>query len=220
MSSINHYDCLVNYAQQKNLPVFREEHFQQWSITEEGCCYCVSPEGAWNFFGFVPRPNQKMLLVAVNKKKEFLYYRLDATALQKKVEGQKQLWNIPHEQSWQASLLDFSQVHPLFLMQLAWKVMPGSLEMWDDDRTIILIAQLARPFSGHIESDPQMDLTGALFNFMEKSILKFLVNELTIATLGEYQFLWEAEDLVDQQERIKSLSRHPGLVPRFILADL
>jgi hypothetical protein len=31
MSSINHYDCLVNYAQQKNLPVFREEHFQQWS---------------------------------------------------------------------------------------------------------------------------------------------------------------------------------------------
>ncbi len=220
MQSINRYEeRLTNYIHQKDLATFREQDFQQWSLTEEGCGYCVSHAETWHFFGFVPRPNQEMLLVAVTQKQDFLYYRLDAAALQKKVEGQKRLWNVPHQQSWQATLLDFSGVHPLFLAQLAWKVMPGSLEMWDEDRAIILVAQLARPL-GPLGTDPQMDLTHALFQFLEKPIIKFLVNAFPTATLGQYRFLSEAEDPVDQQERMQALQRRPGLVPRFLLADL
>ncbi|PKY11026.1 hypothetical protein B1757_06865 [Acidithiobacillus marinus] len=218
MPSIHCYeDRLTNYIQQKDLAGFRKQHFQQWSLAENGCAYCVS-SGTWPFFGFVPRPDQDMLLVAVNQKKEFLYYRLNSATLQNQVEGQKRLWDIPHQQLWQATLLDFCQVHPLFLEQLAWKHMPGSLEMWDESRAIILVAQLARPL-GPLGADPQMELTQALFQFMEKPIIKFLVNEFPIATLGQYQFLWEAEDPAERQERMQALKRRPGLVPRFLLAD-
>lgn len=220
MQSVNRYeDRLTNYIQQKDLAAFRDQCFQPWFLAENGCGYCVSPAGTWNFFGFVPRPKQEMLLVAVNQKKDFLYYRLDAAALQNKVEGQQRLWDIPHEQPWPASLLDFSRVHPLFLEQLAWKRMPGSLELWDEARAIILIAQLARPL-GPLGTDPQMDLTNALFRFLEKPILKFLVNEFPIATLGQYRFLWEAEDPADQQERMRAMIRKPRLVPRLLLNDL
>lgn len=219
MQPITRYEnLLVSYAQQKDLTAFRDQHFQQWSLSENGCCYCVSP-GAWHFFGWVPRPNKDLLLVAVNKKKEFLYCRLDTHTIQNRADGQKRLWDIPHEQSWQASLLDFSWAHPLFLEQFSWKVMPGCLELWDEDRAIILVAQLARPLAS-LRDDPQMDLTGALFDFMEKSILKFLVREFPIATLGQYRFLWQAEDPADLQERMQSMMRLPGLVPRFLLADL
>lgn len=220
MQPINRYeDRLTNYIHHKDLATFREQYFQQWSFTEEGCCYCISHVGTWHFFGFVPRPNQEMLLVAVNQKLDFLYYRLDAASLQKKVEGQKRLWNVPHQHSWQATLLDFCQVHPLFLEQLAWKHMPGSLEMWDEDRTIILVAQLARPL-GPLGTDPQMDLTHALFQFMEKPIIKFLINAFPVATLGQYRFLSEVEDPAERQDRMQALQRCPSLVPRFLLADL
>lgn len=253
MQSITPYeDFLTHYIQQKDLAAFRKQHFQRWSLAEEGCSYCVAPEGHWRFFGFVPRhnltamltafnvtvddihrlpeaqqkrfnpnnlPENEILLVAVTQKKEFLYCRLDTHTIQHRVEGQKRLWQIPHTQPWQAHLLDFSRTHPLFVAQLSWKVMPGSLEFWDEERAIILVAQLARPL-GRLSEDPQMDLAGALFDFLEKPLLKFLVNEFSIATLGEYQFLWEAENPTDQQERMQALKRRPSLVPRFLLADM
>lgn len=253
MQSIHRYeDSLTYYIQQQDLAAFRKQHFQQWSLAENGCSYCIAPEGRWRFFGFVPRhnlaalltafhatvedihrlpetvrkrlnpnnlPEKEILLVAVTQKKEFLYCRLDTTALQNKVEGQKRLWDIPHPQSWQASLLDFCQAHPLFPAQLPWKVIPGSLEMWDQNRAIILIAQLARPL-GRLSEAPQMGLAGALFDFLEKPLIKFLVKEFPVATLGQYQFLWEAENPTDQQERMQALKHRPGLVPRFLLADL
>lgn len=249
MQSMNRYeDFLTHYIQQKDLASFRNQHFQQWSIAEAGCSYCIEPEGHWRFFGFVPRhnltnmltafhattedirrlpeavrnrlnpnhlPEDELLLVAVTDKKEFLYCRLDIHLIQKRMEGQKRLWNIPHDQLWQASLLDFSRIHPLFLAQLPWKVMPGSLELWDEDRAIILIAQLALPL-GRLGEDPQMELAGALFDFLEKPIVKFLVNELPVATLGQYQFLWETEDPAERQDRMQTLKRRPGLVPRFL----
>lgn len=132
MQSIHRYeDRLTHYIHQQDLAAFRKQHFQQWTFAEDGCSYCIAPEGPWRFFGFVPRhnlaalltafnvtvkdihrlpetlrkrlnpnnlPEEEFLLVAVTQKKEFLYCRLDTTALQNKVEGQKRLWENPTDQ--------------------------------------------------------------------------------------------------------------------------
>lgn len=220
MQPITRYeDLLENYSQQKDPGSFREQHFQQWSITKEGCCYCVSRTGNWNFFGFVLSSDQQVLCIAVNDKKEFLYCRLKAETLQNRVERQIHIWKIPHNQSWQNSLLDLVVAHPLFLEQFAWRMIPGGLELWDENQILILVAQLALPLE-FPEPDPELDLSCALFNFMEESILDFLEQAFPVAQLGEYRFLWEASTLEERGRRMQLLLSRRFIVPRFLLEDL
>lgn len=211
-------ELLKQYAQQTHLDQYRQKHFHQWCSDADGCSYGVS-QGAWPFFGFIPRPNQDTLCVAVNHKKNFLYLRTPTTDLQRKVEGQNKLWGIPHQQPWQESLLDMTVAHPLFLQQLPWKLMPGNLEICDEDHNLILIAQLARPL-GRFGTDPERDLSAVLFRFLDKEILRFLIEEFPVVTLGEYQFLWESRDTEERQIRMRSLERQRGLVPRFLMEAL
>ncbi|MBU2739875.1 hypothetical protein [Acidithiobacillus concretivorus] len=214
------YETLLKeYAQETHMDQYRQKHFQQWCSDANGCSYCVS-QGAWPFFGFIPRPNQSVTLcVAVSHHKDFFYLKIPTADLQIKVEGQKKFWGISHQQPWQDSLLDFAVACPLFLQQLPWKLMPGSLELWDEDRTLILVAQLARPL-GKLGTDPEMELSGALFDFLDKAIIRFMLHELQIATIGKYRFLWESRDAEECQMRMRSLEQHRGLVPRFLVEAL
>lgn len=218
--TIKPYEYLLKqYAQQTHPDQYRQKHFQQWYSDANGCRYAVS-QGAWPFFGFIPLLNQQIILcIAISHHKDFFYLKMPAADLQSKVEGQKKLWGIFHQQPWQESLLDMAVVHPLFLQQLPWKLMPGNLEIWDENRTLILVAQLARS-SGKLGTDSEIELSGALFEFLDKTIIRFMLPELQVATIGAYRFLWESQDAEDRQIRMHSLEQQHGLIPRFIVDAL
>ncbi len=212
-------DLLKEYAQETHLDQYRQKHFQQWNSDADGCSYCIS-QGAWSFFGFIPRLNQDTLCIAVNPhRKNFLYLRKLTSELQRQVEGQNKIWGIAHPQAWQDTLLDMAVAHPAFMQQLPWKLVPNSLELWDDEHLTILVAQLARPL-GRFGTDPERDLSHVLFRFMDQEILRFLIEEFPVVTLGDYQFLWESQNDAERQMRMRSLEQHRGLVPRFLVEAL
>ena len=210
-------DLLHSYAQQTDLDEFRRQHFQHWCSNPEACCYCIS-QSTWAFFGFIPRPHHQILCIAVTQKKEFLYLKIETEKLQKRIDGQAHMWNIKHTQPWQNALLDFSIAHPLFLQQFAWKRIPASLDLWDENRIAILVAQLSRPL-GRLGSDPETALSTALFSHLDKEILRLMARNFAIATLGEYQFLWESRDTEELRIRMESLQNRRAIVPRFLVGN-
>ena len=73
--------------------------------------------------------------------------------------------------------------------------------------TVILLAQLASPTR---KDDSELDLSVALFGWMDSEILIFLRESIRCPTLGEYSYLQAATDPEMRAQRMSMLVRNAG----------
>ena len=83
---------------------------------------------------------------------------------------------------------------------------PG-LQLWEDDYTIILVAQLASPITN---MNAVQDLTEALFHWMDSELLLFLRDHIDRPTLGQYAYLQAAQTPETRAQRMRAMESAPS----------
>ncbi|EGQ63445.1 hypothetical protein GGI1_19459 [Acidithiobacillus sp. GGI-221] len=99
---------------------------------------------------------------------------------------------------------------------LPYQHIPADLMLWDKDGACILVAQLASPLQ---ENDPEVNLTTALYRWMDSEILIFLSDSIQCPTLGQYCFLKSADNPEIRAQRMHEIIHHPAALHRKPLPD-
>ena len=182
---------------------FRQRQFYQWVFTDR-FGYCMSHEG-WPFFGFL-RQQSEIICLACTNDGAFYESRMKIASIEQALTRRlpsKALNDCEHVLM---SLLDLA-VNPDFFLSLPHKSVDPGLLLWEDDYTIILVAQLASPIT---QMDAVQDLTEALFHWMDSELLLFLRDHIGRPTLGQYAYLQAAQTPETRAHRMRIMESAPS----------
>jgi hypothetical protein len=182
---------------------FRQRHFYQWVFTDH-FGYCMSHEG-WPFFGFL-RQKSEIVCLACTDEGDFYESRMEVTVLEELLALETSRKASNDDETFIMSLLDLA-VHPDFFLSLPHKPVNPGFELWEDDYTIILVAQLASPITN---MDAVQDLTEALFHWMDSELLLFLRGCLGRPTIGHYAYLQAAQTPETRAQRMRIMESVPA----------
>ena len=188
----------------QDIDTFRQRNFYQWVFTGP-LGYCQSHSG-WSFFGFLQR-EADILCIAATDGGDFYTSRIPRLSLEQALSRRMQTTNLHTSEPLLMSLLDLAAVDPTFLFTLPYRRIPSGLTLWEEDYTVMLRAQLASPTR---KDDSELDLSVALFGWMDSEILIFLRESIRCPTLGEYSYLQAATDPEMRAQRMSTLVRNAG----------
>ena len=187
----------------QDIQSFRQRHFYQWVFTDR-FGYCMSHEG-WSFFGFL-RQQSEIICLACTDDGAFYASRMEIASIEQALTRRLPEKAINDGEPVLMSLLDLA-VNPDFFLSLPYKPVYPGLQLWEDDCTIILVAQLASPIT---QMDAVQDLTEALFNWMDSELLLFLRDHIGRPTLGQYAYLQAAQTPGTRAHRMRVIERAPS----------
>ena len=118
---------------------FRQRHFYQWVYTDR-FGYCMSHEG-WPFFGFL-RQQSEIVCLACTDDGAFYASRMVIASIEQALTRRLPEKAINDGEHMLMSLLDLA-VNPDFFLSLPHKPVCPGLQLWEDDHTIIFVAQFA-----------------------------------------------------------------------------
>ena len=182
---------------------FRQRHFYQWVYTDR-FGYCMSHEG-WPFFGFL-RQQSEIVCLACTDNGIFYESRMKIASLEQALARRLPQKALNDAEPVLMSLLDLA-VNPDFFLSLPHKPVCPGLQLWEDDYTIILVAQLASPMT---HMDAVQDLTEALFHWMDSELLLFLRDHIGRPTLGQYAYLQAAQTPETRAQRMRAMESAPS----------
>jgi len=182
---------------------FRQRHFYQWVFTDR-FGYCMSHEG-WPFFGFL-RQQSEIVCMACTDAGVFYESRMKIASLEQALARRLPQKALNDGEPVLMSLLDLA-VNPDFFLSLPHKPVCPGLQLWEDDYTIILVAQLASPMTN---MNAVQDLTEALFHWMDSELLLFLRDHIGRPTLGQYAYLQAAQTPAIRAQRMRAMESAPS----------
>ncbi|MHB1494847.1 MAG: hypothetical protein ACYCR3_00465 [Acidithiobacillus sp.] len=187
----------------RDVQSFRQRQFYQWVFTDR-FGYCMSHEG-WPFVGFL-RQKSEIICLACTDAGVFYESRMEIASLEQALTRRLPQKALNDGEHVLMSLLDLA-VNPDFFRSLPHKPVDPGLQLWEDDYTIILVAQLASPIT---QMDAVQDLTEALFNWMDSELLLFLRDHIGRPTLGQYAYLQAAQTPGTRAHRMRVIERAPS----------
>ena len=187
----------------QDIQSFRQRHFYQWVFTDR-FGYCMSHEG-WSFFGFL-RQQSEIICLACTDDGAFYASRMEIASIEQALTRRLPEKAINDGEPVLMSLLDLA-VNPDFFLSLPYKPVYPGLQLWEDDCTIILVAQLASPIT---QMDAVQDLTEALFHWMDSELLLFLRDHIGRPTLGQYAYLQGALTPETRAQRMRAVESAPS----------
>ena len=187
----------------RDVQPFRQRHFYQWVYTDR-FGYCMSHEG-WPFCGFL-RQQSEIVCLACTNDGAIYESRMKIASLEQALACRLPPKALNDGEPVLMSLLDLA-VNPDFLLSLPHKPVDPGLLLWEDDYTIILVAQLASPIT---QMDAVQDLTEALFHWMDSELLLFLRDHIGRPTLGQYAYLQAAQTPETRAQRMRAMESAPA----------
>ncbi|WP_437560299.1 hypothetical protein [Acidithiobacillus sulfuriphilus] len=164
----------------------------------------MSHEG-WPFFGFL-RQQSEVVCIACTDDGAFYESRMKIASIEQALTRRLPSKALNDGEHVLMSLLDLA-VNPDFFLSLPHKPVDPGLQLWEDDYTIILVAQLASPIT---QMDAVQDLTEALFHWMDSELLLFLRDHIGRPTLGQYAYLQAAQTPGTRAQRMRAVESAPS----------
>ena len=197
---------------------FRSREFREWVCTGR-YGHCQPLHGPYGFLGFAQRSRQKMLVFSITRDQNFQYGIFqEGTLLREMDQFRKRPSGGDGQEPWPGRLLDLAAADPAFFSWVHMQPVPDCLKLWEEDGTVILLAQLATPlFEEEGEEDPELDLSDAVFGSMDQEILRFIGKNLPEPDLGEYRYLRRAGSPEVLRERMDALARSRAILHRAFL---
>ena len=193
-----HPNTLLTGQSTQAIQSFRQRHFYQWVFTDR-FGYCMSHEG-WPFFGFLGQQSEIICLACTNDGAIY-ESRMGIASLEQALTRRLPPKALNDGEHVLMSLLDLT-VNPDFFLSLPHKPVCPGLQLWEDDYTIILVAQLVSPIT---HMDAVQDLTEALFHWMDSELLLFLRDHIGRPTLGQYTYLQAAQTPAIRAQRMRAM---------------
>ena len=198
-----HPNTLLTGQSAQAIQSFRQRHFYQWVFTDS-FGYCMSHRG-WPFFGFL-RQQSEIICLACTDGGVFYESRMEIATIEQALTRRLPSKALNDGEHVLMSLLDLA-VNPDFFLSLPHKPVYSGLQLWEDDYTIILVAQLASPIT---QMDAVQDLTEALFHWMDSELLLFLRDHIGRPTLGQYAYLQAAQTPETRAHRMRVMESAPS----------
>ena len=193
---------------------FRSREFLQRVCTER-YGHCQPLHGPYGFLGFAQRSRQKMLVFSITRDQNFQYGIFQEGTLRQEID-QFRKWPDDGQEPWPGRLLDLAAADPAFFSWIHMQPIPDCLKLWEEDGTVIFLAQLATPLFEE-EEDPELDLSDAVFGSMDQEILRFIEQNLPEPDLGEYRYLRRAGSPEVLRERMEALAQNRAILHRAFL---